>query len=118
MTFARSVALAGALIFTSITASADPVGRYTVEGKNPGGGSSYSGTVSVEKSGETYRVVWDVGGTRFIGTGVGNKDFLAVSYRSGNSTGLALYGSEGANWTGIWAYADGRELGAERWTPR
>ena len=110
--------LCAALLAVPLIARADPVGRYTVEGRNPAGGSSYSGTVSVEKTGQTYRVVWDVGGTRFVGTGVGDKNFLAVSYRSGNSTGLALYGEENGSWIGIWAYADGQELGAERWTPR
>ena len=114
----RLAAFAAVFIVVSVPALADPVGRYTVEGKNPGGGSSYSGTVSVEKTGQTYRVVWDVGGSRFVGTGVGNKDFLAVSYRSGSSTGLALYGQENGSWVGIWAYADGQDLGAERWTRR
>ena len=44
--------------------------------------------MTVRKTGETYSVVWVVGGTRYIGTGIGNKDFIAVSYRSGNNTGL------------------------------
>lgn len=39
-----------------------------------------------------------------------------MSYRSGNSTGLALYGAEGGDWVGVWTYADGREIGAEKWT--
>ncbi len=77
----RLAAFVAVFIVVTVPALADPVGRYTVEGKNPGGGPSYSGTVSVERTGQTYRVVWDVGGSRFIGTGVGNKDFLAVSYR-------------------------------------
>src|SRR4051812_45754734 len=98
--------------------AADPEGDYRVEGTNPGGGGSYSGTVTVEKTGETYRVVWVVGGTRYIGTGIGNKDFIAVSYRSGSSTGLALYGEDGGNWLGVWTYADGKQVGAERWSRR
>ncbi len=112
----RNLLVAAAFLFSIATASADPVGKYDVEGKNPGGGSSYSGTVTVSRTGETYRVVWDVGGTKYIGTGIGNKDFIAVSYRSGNSTGLALYGAEGGDWVGVWTYADGREIGAEKWT--
>jgi hypothetical protein len=95
-----------------------PVGTYRVEGKNPGGGGSYTGTVTVERTGETYRVVWVVGGDRFVGTGIGNKDFIAVSYRSGNETGLALYGEDGGNWVGVWSYAGGRNLGAEIWKRR
>jgi len=107
---------AAALLWSSVAAfAAEPVGTYTVEGANPGGGGGYTGTVTVDKTGETYRVVWVVGGTRYIGTGIGNREFIAVSYRSGNDTGLALYGADGGNWTGIWAYAGGRQVGAERW---
>lgn len=108
-------AAATAVLLSTAAYAADPVGRYSVEGTNPGGGGTYSGTVSVEKTGETYRVVWVVGGTRYIGTGIGDKDFIAVSYKSGNDTGLALYGSDGGNWTGVWTYAGGRQMGAEIW---
>jgi hypothetical protein len=110
-------AFALALGSTSALA-ADPAGGYVVEGANPGGRGKYTGTVTVERTGETYRVVWVVGGTRYIGTGIGNKDFLAVSYRSGNDTGLALYGEDGGNWVGVWTYANGRALGAEVWKRR
>ena len=104
-----------ALLWSATAFAADPVGTYRVEGNNPGGGSSYTGTVTVEKTGETYRVVWVVGDTRFVGTGIGNKDFMAVSYTSGKDTGLALYGEDGGNWVGIWAYAGGRAMGKEMW---
>jgi hypothetical protein len=113
----KLLALSAVVVLTTATAAfaADPVGDYRVEGANPGGSGGYRGTVSVSKTGETYRVVWVVGTTRYIGTGIGNKDFIAVSYRSGNDTGLALYGAEGGNWTGVWAYFGGKEVGAERW---
>ena len=111
--FAAAAATVAA--FTTPAYAADPVGTYTVEGTNPGGSGNYSGTVTVTKTGETYNVVWVIGGTRYIGTGIGNKDFIAVSYRSGNNTGLALYGEDGGNWTGIWAYSGSRQLGAEEW---
>ena len=111
-----SMFAAAALVFSAAAAlAAEPAGSYRVEGTNPGSGSSYSGTVTVERTGQTYRVVWVVGGTRYIGTGIGDKNFIAVSYRSGSDTGLALYGAEGGNWTGVWTYAGGRALGAEVW---
>ena len=106
---------AAALLWSAAALAADPVGAYNVEGGNPGGSGKYHGTVTVEKTGQTYRVVWVVGGTRYVGTGIGNKEFLAVSYRSGNNTGLALYGADGGNWSGIWTYAGGREVGPEVW---
>lgn len=68
---------------------------------NPGGGGNYSDTVSIEKTGQTYRVIWIVGSTRYVGTGIGDKNFLAVSYKSGTDTGLALYGTDGGNWAGV-----------------
>ncbi len=107
---------AAALLFgSSVASAADPVGDYEIEGSNPGGGGTYDGTVTVRKTGETYSVIWVVGGTRYIGTGIGDKNFIAVSYRSGNNTGLALYGEDGGNWAGVWTYAGGKSVGAERW---
>ena len=112
-------AVTAALLWSVVAAfAADPVGTYDVSGTNPGGGSKYSGTVTVSKTGQTYRVVWVVGSTRYIGTGIGNKDFIAVSYRSGNDTGLALYGADGGNWAGVWTYAGGQSVGAELWKRR
>jgi hypothetical protein len=111
-----STLAAATLLLSAATAfAADPIGRYAIEGDNPGGGSAYTGSVTVEKTGETYRVVWLVGNTRYVGTGIGNSDFIAVSYRSGNESGLALYSADGGNWKGIWAYAGARQVGAERW---
>jgi hypothetical protein len=106
----------GLILTTTIAFAADPVGRYQISGKNPGGASGYSGTVSVEQTGQTYRVTWTVGRDRYVGTGIGNREFLAVSYHSGNSTGLALYSAKGGNWDGVWAYSDGRQIGTETWS--
>jgi hypothetical protein len=106
---------AAAMLWSTAALAADPVGRYDVEGSNPGGGGKYHGTVTVEKTGETYRVVWIVGSTRYVGTGIGNREFLAVSYRAANDTGLALYGADGGNWSGIWTYAGGRQIAPEVW---
>lgn len=113
-----SIATAALVLSTTAALAADPVGSYAVEGANPGGRGKYTGTVTVERTGETYRVIWVVAGTRYVGTGIGNKDFIAVSYRSGSDTGLALYGEDGGNWTGVWTYANGRALGAEVWKRR
>jgi hypothetical protein len=41
---------AAAFLLTATTAFADPVGSYSVVGNNPGGGSKYRGTVTVEKT--------------------------------------------------------------------
>ncbi len=115
----RILCAALALVLSAAAAlAADPVGSYRVEGTNPGGASQYIGRVQVERTGETYRVVWVVGHTRYVGTGIGNKEFLAVSYRSGRDSGLALYSADGGNWKGVWAYAGARKMGAEIWKRR
>jgi hypothetical protein len=60
-----------------------------------------------------------VAGTRFVGTGLGDTRFLGVSYRTGNSTGLALYAPAADDgWEGVWTYADGTEIGKEKWARR
>jgi hypothetical protein len=111
----RALFVAAALLWSVIAAfAADPVGSYEVQGQNPDG-SKYSGTVSVRQTGQTYKVVWQIGNDRYDGTGIGNKDFLAVSYTSGKESGLALYGADGGNWKGIWTYAGGTKIGAELW---
>ena len=88
----KVVATCAAILFGTLTAFAgEPAGRYSVVGSNPGGGARYQGTVTVEPTGETFRVTWDIGGQTFVGTGIGTNRGIAVSYRSGNQTGLAIY---------------------------
>jgi hypothetical protein len=109
-----AVAVAVLGCFASAAFAADPTGTYNVQGKNPSG-TSYEGTVTVTNTGDTYKVVWQVGGSTYTGTAIGNKDFLGVSYQSGDNTGLALYGEDGGNWNGVWTYAGGTSIGTEVW---
>ena len=108
-----------AIVMSFISAptwAADPAGSYRVNGSNPNDGSSYSGTVTVEKTGDTYKVTWVIAGKTFTGTGIGDNRFIAVSYRSGNAIGLALYGDAGSDWQGIWTYDGGTKTGTENWS--
>ncbi len=112
----RILLVTAALLWSVVAAfAADPVGSYDVQGNNPDG-SKYAGTVTVTQTGQTYRVVWKIGSTRYTGTAIGDKDFLAVSYQSGNQSGLALYGADGDDWKGIWTYSGGTSIGAEVWS--
>jgi hypothetical protein len=101
------------LLGSSIAFAAEPTGSYKIVGQLDG--VEYSGTVSVKKTGETYNVVWVVAGQKYVGTGIGNKESLAVSYRSGNDTGLAIFEADGGNWDGQWAYTGGQKVGTEVW---
>ena len=105
-----------AFVLTAISALANPEGTYEVSGTNPGNGSTYSGRVTVQRTEETFVVVWIVASSRQVGIGVGKDDFLAVSYRSGNSIGIAVYRPDGEGWRGIWAPAGSQDLGTEIWT--
>ena len=121
MPLGRNIAGALSSLFFLLMVSgalAGPVGQYDVVGTNPGNERHYKGSVSVEKTGDTYRVVWVIGETRYIGTGIGNDDFLAVSYRTGDQTGLARYVPSDDGWKGIWTYASGTTIGTERWVER
>ena len=107
------------LVFSAGLAFADPVGKYSVAGTNPGNdGGKYSGTVVVKKTGDTYNVIWTIADDKFIGTGIGSKDFIAITYRSGKDTGLAMLAQDAdGSWSGFWTYADGTQIGTERWVP-
>jgi hypothetical protein len=105
------------LILIVASSLADPAGTYRVSGTNPGSGSTYFGTVTVERNGETFLVTWTVAGGRQIGVGIGKDDLLAVSYRSGNAIGIALYlPDQAGGWKGIWAPIGSQTLGTEIWT--
>jgi hypothetical protein len=105
-----------ALLLSINTALANPEGAYDMTGVNPGNGLTYSGTVIVQHTGDTFQVTWTVNGQRIVGVGIGKSDYLAVSYRFGSNIGLAVYTQSGDSWIGIWAPGGSRELGTETWT--
>lgn len=104
-----------AVAVLSTAALADPTGKYQVAGQGPDG-SAYKGTATVEKTGDTYKVSWVIAGQKYLGTAVGNDDFFAVSYVSGSTFGVAVYGKDPTGWTGVWTYAGSTKVGAEKLT--
>ena len=98
------IAVATAVLLPVTAALAGPAGRYEVEGTNPGNGSRYGG--------------WFIAGARYVGTGIGSQDFLAVSSRTGNQTGVALYTASKNGWKGLWTTANGTILGSAPWTEK
>ncbi|HLN10920.1 MAG TPA: hypothetical protein VK281_18445 [Xanthobacteraceae bacterium] len=64
----------------------------------------------------TYNAV--ICGQRYVGTGIGDKNFIAVTYQSDDQTGLALDAAEGDARVGVWTYAGGKQIGTERWERR
>ena len=111
------VALSTGLALLATAALADPSGKYAVDGKGPDG-NGYKGTATITKTGDTYKVVWSIAGEKYIGTAVGDDDFFAVGYKSGNDSGIAVYGREGKTWKGVWTYSGGTTVGTEVLTPQ
>ncbi len=110
-----TAAFATALTLCSSAAMAQMTGQYKVSGENPDG-STYRGAAQVEKTGDTYKVTWKISGETFIGTGIGSPEAIAVGYRSGSQTGIALIGKDGESYGVVWTYLNGRKLGTEKWT--
>ncbi|MEO1397315.1 MAG: hypothetical protein AAFU56_00420 [Pseudomonadota bacterium] len=116
-----------------LPALAGPEGSYTVSGTDPGSGGTYTGTVTVERTGETYAVLWEVNGTDYLGTGLGAANVkgtptmgpasdqdtaIAISYVTDGSFGLTFYvEQENGQWKGIWTYGGSKNIGTEIWTP-
>jgi hypothetical protein len=72
------------------TSAADIEGTYKCEGDN-GMGGKYTGTVTIVKKDETYRVVWKLGAKdTYFGLGVLQGDVLAVCYYE-SSLGVVAY---------------------------
>ncbi len=122
----------GIFLFSNF-ALAGPEGTYSVVGTDPGSGNTYSGEVTVSRTGDTYSVVWIVDGTKYIGTGLGAATIngsatmgrasdadtaIAVSYIAESSFGLTFYVEQSnGQWKGIWTYGGSEKIGTEIWTP-
>jgi hypothetical protein len=117
---AKILAASAFLLVSAGLALADPVGSYNVHGTNPKGHGTYSGAVTVQKTGDTYKVKWVIGDSTYTGTGIGSDKFIAVTYTSDDDqTGLALYAqSAGGGWEGVWTYTGSRNIGTENWTAK
>lgn len=113
-------AVAATVLFAQVALAADFAGSYDVQGTGPGGGGAYEGVVTIRKSGDgVYQVTWVIGKDTFVGTGIGGPGGLAVAYKSGSSTGIAIYrtGADGKV-DGLWTYAGGKQIGEETWSPK
>lgn len=128
----KSILPAGAVILATVSGVlAGPEGTYSVSGTNPGESGTYDGTVTITRTGETYKVIWNIAGTRFTGSGLGaapvkggsvmgpadaSDDTLAVGYTSGRSFGLAFYVEQpDGTWDGVWTYGGSDKIGTETW---
>ena len=128
----RSFGIAGLLLAAALStpALADPVGTYDVTGINPDDGDEYHGTVTVNRTGETYSVTWTIAGTESNGVGIGGRrgnaattgvasvddDMITIGYGNGSGFGISQYDLQpDGSWEGHWAYAGGEKVSTETW---
>ncbi len=109
---------AGAVLITTLGAQAIE-GRYRVAGQLPGSGE-YTGQAQLRRTGQTYSVVWQIGASRHVGTGLLTGNVLSVIFQPLEPNvppGVAAFTvSDGRVVEGTWAGIGTRISGTERWT--
>ncbi len=95
-------------------------GLYRVEGQSPGSEGEYAGLAQLKRTGGTYSIVWQIGGTRHIGTGLLTDNVLSVVVQplgANMPPGIAAFRVvEGRVVDGTWAGIGTQAFGTERWT--
>ncbi|WP_420244886.1 hypothetical protein [Roseiterribacter gracilis] len=123
----RAFVLAGAVLFAAC-ASADaapadrPIaGQYEVQGRLVGQQQPYKGIATVERAGATYKVTWQVGKERYVGTGLLDGDAFAVIYAAVGATaapGLVLYRIQpDGSLLGSYTSMGAQTIAPEAWLP-
>jgi hypothetical protein len=76
-------------------ALANPAGQYNVKR----GGTA--GTVNVERTGDTFRVVWRINGRSIEGVGILDADVFSTAFMTGSEIGIANYTVSETGWNGL-----------------
>ena len=116
------ISLAGALVLSVASAQADGIeGVYRVEGNGPESDQAYKGEAQVKKTGDTYTVVWRIGESGHVGTGILTGDVLSIFFQPLDRRGAPGVASfrviDGKVASGTWTVLGGKVVGVERWTP-
>jgi hypothetical protein len=83
-----------------------PEGEYSVEGRSDDG-QEYSGTVTISKEGDDYKLNWKVGESEYEGDGTFDGNLLTVNW--GNSTPVVYALGDDGSLKGLWAGGRGEE---------
>lgn len=119
------------LALAPVAAIASPVGTFDVVGTNGSSGVDYTGTVSIERTGDTYVVYWKIGADEFVGTGLGAKfvgdrfevapasdgdTAISVGYISKDNFGVAMFFLQpDGTWHGAWTFGGSKSVAYEKW---
>lgn len=97
---------------TSSTAK-DLDGTYTIQGTYPNS-KSYTGSISIKKTGTTYQCEWSVGTVTYKGVGLVENNRFVVGYGvTGNTYGIVKYTLSKNKANGIWTFANAANTGVE-----
>jgi hypothetical protein len=95
-------------------------GVYRVEGHAPRSSDVYKGEAQIKKTGDTYTVVWRIGSSGHIGTGILRDNVLSVFFQPldrGAAAGVASFRIiDDKIAQGTWTMLGGKEVGEENWT--
>jgi len=116
-----TAALAAALVLAAVPhARAGLEGQYVIRGTNPSG-QQYKGRAAIKSAEGVYQVVWKIGESKHVGTGILKNDMLSVVYRAtgrGKRPGLVVYQvQDDGSLVGVWVGLGKTETGTERWRP-
>ncbi|WP_075293135.1 hypothetical protein [Pararhizobium arenae] len=122
-----------ALISTSVSAYADPVGTYKISGTNLETNEPYSGMLTIERAGGVYAVEWDIDGEKLSGVGLGGKleganftvgsaspddTVISLGYSQNNAVGMGIYLMQpDGSWEGVWTAEGLQKSNPEKWVP-
>jgi hypothetical protein len=117
--FAGALLCSAFLLAAGSAARAEGPGRYKVEGNNGKPGTDYTGTATITRTGETWRISWTVGDDKYDGFAVGDGRVLSATFASSGSTGAALLVSDDkGGYISVWAFKGDTTTGVEKFTPR
>ncbi|MFN8353652.1 MAG: hypothetical protein U0Y10_04380 [Spirosomataceae bacterium] len=88
-------------------------GTYDITGTNAGNNSPYKGTLTIQKTGSVYSLVWKTGNVSYNGVGILDGNTLAVGWGFGAAFGVVNYKINGNTAQGIWAMGGGMSTGTE-----
>ena len=87
-------------------------GVHAVKGLNPDG-TSYQGTLTISKTGETYQLQWEILGRLIKGVAIKVDDALFAASAYEGSFGVVSYRFEGSRAQGVWTTGGESKLGSE-----
>jgi hypothetical protein len=98
-------------------ATPDPdgiAGTYRIASASNPGGSSYTGSVAITRSGDVYHLDWTIAGSPgYVGVGLHVGGVLGVGWSTSGAPGVVVYKVDGGKLDGRWATGAASGVGTE-----